>query len=137
VPGRQAAFSYVFLPPSFTISTILFTNTPEFLSRILKAATAQGLKIEARPAEYCNAAKYSGKTGCFRKQAACFHQHEYRIAIEPGMEDALLFDVGGPQRHHRKSDSLCERRQGSQVQPPGRSDAGLVCVLTNDAGTAK
>jgi hypothetical protein len=104
VPGRQAAFSYVFLPPSFTISTILFTNTPEFLSRILKAATAQGLKIEARPAEYCNAAKYSGKTGCFRKQAACFHQHEYRIAIEPGMEDALLFDVGGPQRHHRKSE---------------------------------
>jgi hypothetical protein len=76
------------------ISTILFTNPPEFLSRIVKAATAQGLKIEARPVEYYDAAKYSGKTGRFRKQAAYSHQHEYRIAIKPGMEDALLFDVG-------------------------------------------
>jgi hypothetical protein len=93
---RKPVEGPIFPPPHqwFGDSFILFTNTPEFLSRVAKAATAQGLKIEGRSVEYYDATAYSGKTGRFRKQATYSHQSEYRIAVEPGVEEAGLLDVG-------------------------------------------
>jgi len=125
---RKPVEGPMFPPPHqwFGDSFVLFTNTPEFLSRVVKAATAQGLKIEARPVEYYDAAKYSGKIGRFRKQAVYSHQHEYRIAIEPGTKDALLFDVGDLSDITSEVIPIANADEVLKFSPQDARDAGLI-----------
>jgi hypothetical protein len=78
----------------FGDSFVLFTNTQEFVTRVVLAAKRQGLIVEARPVEYYDETKYTGETGRFRKPSVYSHQSEYRIVVEPGMEGPFRFEIG-------------------------------------------
>jgi hypothetical protein len=78
----------------FGDSLLLFTNTQEFLSRVVAAAKRQGLKGEARLVEYYDANRYSGRIGRFHKPSRYAHQREYRIALETGVEGPFRFEIG-------------------------------------------
>lgn len=73
---------------------VLFTNPPEFFSRVVLAAKSQRLKVVGGIVEYYDEAKYSGQTGRFRKRSSYSYQWEYRIIVEPGINGPLLFEVG-------------------------------------------
>jgi hypothetical protein len=73
---------------------VLFTNTQELFNRVRVAAKNQGLRVEGRAVEYYDEAKYSGQTGRFRKRSVFSYQCEYRIVIEPGVDEPLRFEIG-------------------------------------------
>ena len=73
---------------------VLVLNTPEFLKRIRLAAQAASLRIEARPVEYFDEAKYSGRVGPFKKSSRYIHQSEYRVVVSPGLSDYRELIVG-------------------------------------------
>jgi hypothetical protein len=125
---RKPVEGPIFPPPHqwFGDSFVLFTNTPEFLSRVVKAATSQGLKIEGRPVEYYDATGYSGKTGRFHKQAAYSHQYEYRIAIEPGTEEPRLLDVGDLSDITSEVLPIAQADEILKFSPKDAREAGLV-----------
>jgi hypothetical protein len=79
---------------SFGDSFLLFTNTQEFLLRVMDAAKRQGLQGEARLVEYYDALKYSGQTGRFRKPSIYSRQSEYRIILETEVEGPFRFEIG-------------------------------------------
>jgi len=74
-------------------SFVLFTHTQEFLSRIASAAQQGGLGIECGLVEYYDESTHSGQLGRFRKRARFSYQSEYRIALEPGSDEAIRFQV--------------------------------------------
>ncbi len=78
----------------FGDSFLLFTNTPEFLSRVAAAAKRQGLKGKCQLVEYYDETKYSGKIGRFHKRSIYSHESEYRIALEAGGQGPFRFEVG-------------------------------------------
>jgi hypothetical protein len=78
----------------FGDSFLLFTNTREFLLRVVDAARRQRLQGECRLVEYYDALKYSGRTGRFRKSSIYSHQSEYRIALETGVDGPFHFEIG-------------------------------------------
>lgn len=78
----------------FGDSFLLFTNTQEFLSRVVATAKRQGLQCEARLVEYYDANRYSGRIGRFHKPSRYGHQREYRIVLETGVEGPFRFEIG-------------------------------------------
>lgn len=110
----------------FGDSFLLFTNTSEFLSRIQKAAVAQGLRIEARPVEYYDATTYSGKAGRFHKRDEYSHQCEYRIAIEPGTQGPRLFNVGYLTDITSEVIAIAQADKVLKFSPKDAREAGLV-----------
>jgi hypothetical protein len=78
----------------FGDSFVLFTNTQEFLSRVDTAAKERQLNGQRALVEYYDKAKFSGKTGRFRKQSIYSYQREYRIVLETGSDRPFRFDVG-------------------------------------------
>jgi hypothetical protein len=78
----------------FGDSFVLFTNTKEFLTRVVAAAKRQGLNVKSRPVEYYDGTKYSGATGRFRKRSIYSHQNEYRVVVEPGIVGPLHLQIG-------------------------------------------
>lgn len=75
-------------------SLVLIINTQEFLNRISKAALERKLPLQGAPVEYFDETSYSGKVGRFKKSSRFSYQHEYRIAIETGIEGPFLFQIG-------------------------------------------
>ena len=78
----------------FGDSFVLFTNTPEFLSRVVAAAESQGLEGDCRLVEYYDETKYSGKIGRFHKRSIYSHESEYRVALEAGGQGPFRFEIG-------------------------------------------
>jgi hypothetical protein len=78
----------------FGDSFVLFTNTQEFLDRVVRAAQNQGLKVEGRAVEYYDRTKYSGPTWRFRKPSIYSYQSEYRFVVEPGVDGPFRFEIG-------------------------------------------
>jgi hypothetical protein len=78
----------------FGESFLLFTNTQEFLSRVVAAARRQDLRGRARLVEYYDETRYSGPIGRFRKPSKYSHQCEYRIALETGADGPFRFEIG-------------------------------------------
>jgi hypothetical protein len=73
---------------------VVFTNTAEFLNRVIVAAKRQGLGAEGRMVKYYDETKYSGQVGRFLKRSTYSYQREYRIAVEPGVHDPFRFEIG-------------------------------------------
>jgi len=73
---------------------VLFTNTPEFLNRVARAAEREGLGFQCGMVEYYGESEYSGQTGRFRKRSCFAYQREYRIAVEPGLEGPRRLEIG-------------------------------------------
>ena len=78
----------------FGSSMMLFTHTPEFLSRVISAAQKQNLPIKAHLVEYYDETKYTGPIGVFRKRSQYSHQCEYRIQLHTGSTDPFILNVG-------------------------------------------
>ena len=78
----------------FGDSFLIFTQTQEFLSRIVAAAKRQGLKGECRLVQYYDENKHTGEAGRFWKSSSFSYQSEYRIALETGTEGPFSFEVG-------------------------------------------
>ena len=75
-------------------SLVLIRDTQEFLNRVQKAALEQKLPLKGAPVEYFDETGYSGKVGRFKKSSRFSYQHEYRIAIETGIEGSFRFQIG-------------------------------------------
>ena len=73
---------------------VLFTNTAEFLNRVIVGAKRQGLAAEGRMVKYYDETKYSGQVGRFLKRSTYSYQREYRIAVEPGIQEPFQFEIG-------------------------------------------
>jgi hypothetical protein len=73
---------------------VLFTNTQEFVNRVVAAAKSRGLRVGGRTVEYYDETNYSGQTGRFRKRSVFSYQCEYRIVVEPGVDGPLHFEIG-------------------------------------------
>lgn len=73
---------------------VLFTDTAEFLNRVIVAAKRQGLRAEGRMVEYYDETKYSGQVGRFLKRSSYSYLREYRIVVEPGVDGPFLFEIG-------------------------------------------
>jgi hypothetical protein len=74
---------------------VLFTNTPEFLTRIARAANSQGLlAVQCGMVKYYDEAEYSGETGRFRKRSRFAYLREFRIVAEPGLDGPRHFEIG-------------------------------------------
>jgi hypothetical protein len=73
---------------------VLFTDTQEFLDRVVSAATRQGLNLHANLVKYYDESGYSGETGRFRKRSCFAYQREYRITIESGLDGPRRFEIG-------------------------------------------
>ena len=78
----------------FGDSFLVFTQTQEFLSRIVAAVKHKGLQGEGRLVLYYDEKKYTGKAGRFWKASNLSHQSEYRIALETGTERPFHLEVG-------------------------------------------
>ncbi len=72
---------------------VLFTDTQEFLDRVVSAASRQGLNLHANLIKYYDESGYSGETGRFRKRSCFAYQREYRITIEPGLDGPRRFEI--------------------------------------------
>jgi hypothetical protein len=75
-------------------SILLFTNTPQFLERVGRAAEKRGITATGGLIKYFEKDSHSGSIGRFRKDSFYYYQREFRIALEPSSEDPLLLDVG-------------------------------------------
>jgi hypothetical protein len=75
-------------------SLVLITHTQEFVSRIESAVQKEELLAECRLVEYYDDAMYSGQVGRFRKSAKFSYQSEFRIAVEPGSDEARRVQIG-------------------------------------------
>jgi hypothetical protein len=73
---------------------VLITNTLEFLNRVSQAAREQKLPFQGAPVEYYDETGYSGQVGRFRKSSRFAYQNEYRMAIETGVDEPFLFQIG-------------------------------------------
>src|SRR5580658_5388683 len=73
---------------------VLFTNTAEFLNRVTVAAKRQGLGAEGRMVKYYDETKSLDQVGRFLKRSMYSYQREYRIAVEPGVDEPFLFEIG-------------------------------------------
>jgi hypothetical protein len=73
---------------------VLFTNTPEFLTRVGLALQSQGLRGYRGMVKYYDGSEYSGETGRFRKRSKFAYQHEFRIIVEPGLDGPRRFEIG-------------------------------------------
>ena len=78
----------------FGDSFVLFTNTPEFLSRVVAAAESRRLEGDCRLVRYYDETKYWGKIGRFHKRSIYSHESEYRIALEAGGQGPFRFEIG-------------------------------------------
>lgn len=74
-------------------SFVLFTHTQEFVSRIESAIPKEGLRLECGLVEYYDDSTYSGQVGRFRKPAKFSYQSEFRIAVEPGSDEARRLQI--------------------------------------------
>lgn len=73
---------------------VIFTNTPEFLTRVALALQSQGLGGYHGMVEYYDESEYSGETGRFRKRRRFAYQREFRIIVEPGLDGPRSFEIG-------------------------------------------
>jgi hypothetical protein len=74
-------------------SFVIFTHTQEFVSRIGSAAQTEGLRIECGLVDYYDDSTYSGRVGRFRKPGKFSYQSEFRIALEPGSDEARRLQI--------------------------------------------
>lgn len=73
---------------------VLFTETPQFLTRVALALQSQGLRGCRGMVEYYDESEYSGETGRFRKRSRFAYQREYRIVVGPGLDGPRRFEIG-------------------------------------------
>jgi hypothetical protein len=73
---------------------VIFTDTPEFLTRVGLALQSQGLRGCRGMVEYYDESEYSGETGRFRKRSRFAYQREFRIIVEPGLDGPRCFEIG-------------------------------------------
>jgi len=81
----------------------IFTNTAEFLNRVIVAAKRQGLGAEGRMVKYYDETKYSGQVGRFLKRSTYSYQSEYRIILAGNCRNPVLVPDAGQSGPVRES----------------------------------
>jgi len=111
----------------------IFTNTAEFLNRVIVAAKRQGLGAEGRMVKYYDETKYSGQVGRSLKRSTYSYQSEYRIILAGNCRNPVLVPDAGQSGPVGRVNYFLDVAFGSPAATP---TAMIVKTALNPAGVS-